>query len=307
MAFVLALLASVLWGVGDFAGGTASRRVPVLYVAILAQAVGLFIIICYAYVTGAWSYSPQTIPWALAAGIAGSMGLVAFYLALAHGTMGIVAPISALSVLAPVFLDWSLGYWPPPMVGLGIAIAVVGVVISAKGAGPAKRSRFSIKMSLCSAALFGAVLIFVAKGADFSPTMMLVHMRLSSVIFLTILIMTLRYAGPNTSGVDDEGSARTGGGSAVLTLAPSISITASLRGKAAWLIALAGGADTFANFSFANASNAADLSIAAVLSSLFPAVIAILGWMIHKERLVLIQKIGVVGTLAAVVLIAGWS
>lgn len=40
------------------------------------------------------------------AGIAGFIGLIAFYTGLATGRMGVVSPISSLSVLIPLFLRW---------------------------------------------------------------------------------------------------------------------------------------------------------------------------------------------------------
>ena len=42
------------------------------------------------------------LPWAIVAGLAGSLALVCFYRALAFGTVGVVSPISALGTSVPV-------------------------------------------------------------------------------------------------------------------------------------------------------------------------------------------------------------
>ena len=51
MAALLALSASLLWGVGDFLGGLASRRIAALAVVVVSQAIGLTCLLVVVLVT----------------------------------------------------------------------------------------------------------------------------------------------------------------------------------------------------------------------------------------------------------------
>src|SRR5207237_2068932 len=94
------LAASLCWGSGDFSGGLATRRANVLTVVVAAHALGLVLLIALAL---AWSEpfpSALDMAWGGAAGLAGAVGLVSFYQALAVGRMGINAPVTAVLAVA---------------------------------------------------------------------------------------------------------------------------------------------------------------------------------------------------------------
>ncbi len=63
--------------------------------------------------------------------------------------------------------------------------------------------------------------------------------------------------------------------------------------------------DAGANGTFAVASTLGQVSVSAVLASLYPAVTALLAWRFHHEHLRRVQVAGVVATLGGVALIAG--
>jgi drug/metabolite transporter (DMT)-like permease len=69
-------------------------------------------------------------------------------------------------------------------------------------------------------------------------------------------------------------------------------------------LALIGGCDITANGSYALAASRGDLSVAAVLASLYPVVTALLARGILAERLRAVQSIGVITALAGVLLLS---
>jgi drug/metabolite transporter (DMT)-like permease len=72
-------------------------------------------------------------------------------------------------------------------------------------------------------------------------------------------------------------------------------------------LALVGVLDLGANATFAVATGHGLLALVSVLSSLYPAVTAILAAVLHGERLGKVQLAGVTGAIAGVVLIASGS
>ena len=106
MATILALFSSLLWGSADFLGGKLTKRHPALAVTAASQSIGLITGILIVVISSSWllptlNWDNYFLPGVLA-GLLGFIGLIAFYTGLATGQMGVVAPISALSVLIPL-------------------------------------------------------------------------------------------------------------------------------------------------------------------------------------------------------------
>jgi drug/metabolite transporter (DMT)-like permease len=283
MSAFLALLSSCLWGVSDFLGGTASRRLPVLSVLGLSQLTALVLLVPLAAATGALDAPRSYLLPAAVAGVAGISALGMFFRALATGTMGVVAPVAALGVALPVVVGLVRGEDPSGWQLLGIVVAVVGVVLasgpelSGRGAGGGR----PLLLAGGAAVGFGLVLLLVAeasKGDSGAVVMSLLTMRSTSVVLLTcVLLATARRRGWEL---------RVGRGDAVLIL--SIGVL-----------------DVAANGTYAVASRSSLVSVASVLASLYPVVTALLAYRVHGERLLRVQVVGVAAALAGVALLAG--
>ena len=283
MPALLALLASALWGTADFLGGTATRRLPVVSVVGVSQLVALLGLIPVAVLTGALDEPRDYLLPGLLAGTAGVVALAAFYRALAVGTMGVVAPVAALGVVVPVAAGLIAGESPALVQLLGIAVAVVGVVLASgpELSGEGRGGLEPLLLAGVAALGFGAVFVLIAEGTESgslgSVVMTLLTMRLVSVLVLTtVFVVVLRARGARL---------------------------AVARGDLPVLLAI-GAFDVGANGAFAVASQSDLISVTAVLASLYPVVTVLLARRLHAERLVGLQVPGVVLSLVGVVLLA---
>jgi drug/metabolite transporter (DMT)-like permease len=276
VAYLLALASSLLWGAGDFLGGTLSRRLPAASVVGVSQALALVLFAVLALLTGemAAGMSSAGWGWAAAAGLSGLLALVAFYAALATGTMGVVAPLAALGVLFPLAAGLVGGERPSSVQMAGVALGVLGGIL-ASGPDVARAARARpVVLALVAAVGFGLVLVFIARGSEDSPLLTLVGMRVTSVTVLVVAAIVVRSVG-------------------------------GVRARDLPLLAGIGVLDGAANLTYAIATTTGLLSLVAVLSSLYPAVTVVLARLVHHERMSRVQDTGVVAALAGVILVAG--
>ena len=96
---LLALAASLSWGIADFGAGVASRRLSIPLVIAATQTAGLVFIACVVAIFHPSLPSGAQFAWGALAGAVGIFGLAAFYRGLAVGAMGIVGPLSATAAI----------------------------------------------------------------------------------------------------------------------------------------------------------------------------------------------------------------
>lgn len=284
MPALLALLASALWGTSDFLGGTASRRLPVLSVLGVSQLSALLVLTPLALGLGALSTDRAYVLPAVVAGLVGPAALVAFYRALATGTMGVVAPIAALGVVVPVGAGIASGERPSLLQVVGIVVAVAGVVL-ASGPELSRSGRGGLQplvLAGLSSLGFGTVFVLIAAGSEQggveAVVMVVLTMRLTTVAVLTLALLA---------------SARRRG------------IETGVRRSDLPVLITIGVFDVGANSAFALASQADLIAVTAVLASLYPVVTILLARQVHAERLARMQLLGVCAALAGVLVLAG--
>jgi drug/metabolite transporter (DMT)-like permease len=275
MPLLLALLSSVFWGGSDFLGGTMTRRLPALLVVGASQLIGGICVVALALAREEFDAPLRYLPWGVAAGLVGALALVAFYAALAAGTMGVVAPIAALGAVVPVLAGLGQGERPDMLQLAGIGIAILGVVLASGPELSGASGPRPVVLAVFAAVGFGFALFFLFEGSKTSPLMTAVTMRAASVPVIAVLLVTVfRPTGARLSRRDLP------------------------------LIALIGIGDVAANLAFAEASTGELVSIVAVLGSLYPVVTVLLARVIHGERLAGVQNLGIVLALGGVALIA---
>lgn len=273
---VLALLASAFLGVSDFLGGVISRRVALVTVLLLSQVVATLAILPRMLWESPLENAGPALFWGIIGGVATAVAVSSLFKALAIGTMGVVAPITSLSVLVPVVVGLVGGDQLGWILGLGLVVAIVGTVLAS---GPEVRTRAEghgpkpIILAIVAAAGFGVANLSVALGSAFNVTTTLVSNSLTVLIIYTVAALLLRQM-PKA------------GGRALMGI-----VAIGLLGFAA-------------NLCFALASTIAPLTVVAVLASLYPVITVLLGWRILGEHLQRIQIVGVIAVFLGVAAIA---
>ena len=136
MTVALALAAAMLYGVSDFVGGLGSRRLSVWPVGLLACAGGFL----GAVLIALWEPGDPSaghLAWGLLAGVGSGSGTAFLYRGLSAGRMGVVAPVSAVgAVLVPLLVGILTGERPDSLAWAGIAIALPGIWLVSREEGP---------------------------------------------------------------------------------------------------------------------------------------------------------------------------
>ena len=272
-AIAFGLAASLSWGTGDFSGGLASRRTSVFTIVAAAHATGLVLLIALALTWSEPLPSALDVVWGGTAGLAGAVGLASFYRALAVGRMGITAPITAvlaasLPVLFSAFVQGLPGLLQ--LVGFALALVAVGLISRPEAAGGRPEG---VGLALLAGLGFGGFLILIGQVSPTAIFWPLTVARLSSFLFMFAIVLTRRQE-----------------------LLPKKSVFP--------LVLLAGTLDVAGNAFFVLATHAGRLDVAAILSSLYPAVTVLLASIILRERVTRLQAVGIIFALIAIPLIS---
>ena len=277
MASLLALFSSLLWGTSDFYGGKLSKKHPALAVTAVSQAIGLVIGVTIVLVSTSWikpdlSWEGYFLPGVMA-GSLGFIGLVAFYSGLATGRMGVVAPISAMSVLIPITIAFINGEQPTSLQILGMSIALLGAVCAS---GPEIKGGLAVRpiiLAVIAACGFGGAVTFIAKGSTTSAIMTMTTMRLTTFIVALFLFARFRSVG-------------------------------GLSKKDLPILILIGGADFAGNLLLGVATTKGLVSVAVVLGALYPIITALLAYKFLNEILHKIQYLGIAFAITGVAFIS---
>lgn len=270
------LASAVSWGAGDFCGGLASKRNHVYGVVLLSQMVGALFLVGVALLLAEPFPQPLDLAYGGVAGIGGTIGLAALYRGLAGGRMGMVAPVAAVvTAILPVIVSILVEGAPAILQLVGFGLALVGVwLISARRGKKVEIRGGELGLAVIAGSGFGIFLILIDRVNEGAVLWPLVAARVASISLLVIVVVI-------TSPLEK------------LPAAAGLPV-----------IVLAGLFDTGGNAFFALATQTGRLDMAAILSSLYPAVTIALAWLILKERLLPQQWGGVAAALLAIALIS---
>lgn len=274
MAASLALLGALSWGVGDFLGGLASRRIAVLAVLAISQAVGLVGVAIWVLLEGEPFPRADDLLPGVVAGAAVIVGLGAFYRGLAIGAMGVVAPISAAYPLIPLAFDGARGIAPSLLQWAGAVLVFAGIFVLSREPTPdGRRLAAGVMLALLAAVTFGVYIVGIDLGADESVPWTVLAVRTTSVLLVLMAV-----------------------------LVTSTSLRLPRRLLPALLVI--GMFDTGANVAVTLATTYGAAGIVAVLSALYPLVTIALARIVLGERLSVLRRGGGLVALTGAALVA---
>lgn len=276
MAIFLSLLSAIGFGTGDFFGGLSAKKTSALNVIAFSHAVGLAGVTILSVLL-AERFALEAILIGAIAGVFGAIGVFYLYRGLSAGPMAVVAPVTAItSALVPALWGLFGGESLSALAWVGVLVALVAIGLCSLPS-EVTASGVTVRVtaeSLLAGAGFGAFFILFDLAPDDVGSWPVVGARMITALPLVPFIVLTRRAE-----------------------LPAIRATAST-------IVATGLLDTFANATFLIATTSGDLTIVAVLSSLYPVSTVVLASSVLKEKTSPLQLSGLVLALAATILIA---
>jgi len=269
IAIALALGSSIAYGLTDFLGGIAARKMSVLLLGSITQPLGLILLLVILPFTDG-VLTQDALIWGVVAGVSGAAAYIMLFQSLAIGPMSVASPLSALiAVVIPVMAGIAFGERLPVVAWLGIGLGVAAVLMVSQVHEDAPHP-VSMKVLLLAAGAGVFIAIFLAaleRSPEDSGLWPLVVVRVVTTVLLLLLALGTR------------------------------SISRPPR-DAVWLGAASTLLDVLATAMFLLATRDGLLSVVAVITALYPAATVLMARFVLGEHLQAIQRWGL--ALAAV-------
>lgn len=284
LTVAIGLSTALVFGAADFMGGMASRRMNSILATAIAAVSGLVVLLlALPFLGGVWS--TQAILLGAASGVSGAVAIGLLYACLAIGPMSILSPLTALvSAIVPLSVGLAQGERLGTIGYLALGLALVAVVlvgfVPEKGA--VRPSLRGVLMAIGSGIAIGAFLVIIDRTPEDSGIVpILMNRAVNATIMFSIvgalMIIAARRGRPS----------------------PTTGIRAGLA------IAIGCGLiDAIANAGILLGVRIGDLSVIAVLTALYPAGTILLAAVVLKERIALLQYVGLVLAVVAGAMLA---
>lgn len=276
MVIVLSLLSAAAYGLSDFIGGVLAKRVSPWAVAFVGALSGAAVVLCVSLVDGG---DPRRVDfaWSLLAGIGNGFGTAFLYRGLSSGRMGVVAPVSGVgAALLPVLVGLVSGERPGVVVWAGIVVALPAIwLVASEPAETAPRApRSGLLDGVLAGVGFGTLFAALAQIPEESGFLPLAANQALAAVVIVVVATALR-----------------------TTWLP--------RSRAAYGAVACGALGGAATGLFLLATQSGFLTIAAVITSLYPAFTVLLAFSVLREHVHRAQGIGLALCAVAVGLVAG--
>lgn len=276
MEILLAAAAALVYGVGDYCGGRASRKIDSLVVTCAGQIFSLMLLGIFLVILGDPAPGMHDWLWGAAGGLGGFVGLTLFYYALAKGSMTVVAPLAAvISAALPIGTGLFLGDRPSLLAYVGIVIAIVGItlVTGAVGTAHAPTKLAIVGVATLAGCGFGWMFVCLDRTSSDSGMWPLLAARIASISIAATIIAF-------------RGRSRLGQGRI-----PAIALWAGLF-------------DMGANVLFVFANRHGMLSLVSVITALYPVSTIVLALRLDHEKANRSQFVGMACAALALVFVS---
>lgn len=276
MSMILSAFAAVFYGVADFSGGYAARKGQLLTVLVISQAAGAILAAVFILASGQPVPATADLAWGCVAGVAGALGLAMLYRGIARGLVALVSPTAALIGAAiPVVFGVLSGERPSATALAGTAICLPAIILLSWEQGTSidrKAARSALLHGVLAGVPIGGFFIALANTSPGSGLWPVLAARVTSVPIVLVAAFVMRQK---------------------ITVSRAIAAPALTAGLA----------DMAANALVLLAIRNGLLSLAVIVSSLYPAPTVLMAWFFFRERIRPIRALGMAVAIAGVALI----
>lgn len=277
---LLALASAAAYGASDFVGGLVSRRTTAWGVAFVVQLTSGLALLPFALLVGG-DTTTHDVLWALASGVGSGMGVSFLFRGFAAGRMSVVAPLSAVgAAVIPVAVGLLTGERPSLLVLGGVLVAVPGIWLVSSGEtapgetdGPRSAKDSGVLDGVLAGVGFSGTFLGLAQLGDDPGLWPFVGSQAASALTVAVLAALM--------------------GVRLLPLA-----------RTAWRAAPGGPLGSLALVLYHSATVAGLLTVAVVITSLYPAMTILLAVLLLKEHITRVQGAGLALCAVCVALVA---
>ena len=282
MIALLGLSSALVYGASDFLGGLASRRITPLLVSFISQLAALLIAAVATFVSNP-HWSTSAIVLGMVAGIAGGIGTWAFYASLAIGPMSVVSPgVAMIYAVVPAIVGFAIGERIAVLGYLALAAVVVAAVLLAvpRQRDPVRVTPRAVLLgSIAGLGFAGYIIAIDRTPTDSGLAPLFVDLIVATLLYGVVLVVNrLRRGVGEWHGIRNRTGVVQAVFAGVLLAAGNILLVIGLH--------------------------LGELAVMGVLNALYPLGTVILAFFVLRERLSVLQTIGIVLALAASAVLA---
>ena len=272
---ILGVVSAVLFGASDFFGGLASKRLPSIVVAAIANLIAAAVVGVVVAAT-APTWSGEAVALGAVAGVGGAIGTAGLYAVLAIGPMSVLSPtVAALYALIPAVVGIALGERLTPIGYAALVVVfVAGMLLAVTREAGGARVRPGVLALAIVAGVGFAVYIIAIDGAPAASGMipLFVELVVGAVVFAPVIAVRVGR---------DRGA------------------VSALRRRTTIVQMLVGGVFmAVGTMLLVVGLQLGDLAVMSVLNSLYPLGTVLLAIVVLKERLTGLQIVGIALALA---------